>query len=55
MNKIVAQAQDAVRDVADGSVILCGGFGLCGIPENLFKALAEKAAQDALDRVRGRV
>src|SRR3989344_9247158 len=37
--KIFESAQDAVADVKDGSTILLGGFGLCGIPENLIKAL----------------
>ncbi len=46
MKKTVSGAQEAVRDIADGSVILCGGFGLCGLPENLFKALAEKAPKN---------
>jgi len=33
---------DALHDVKSGSTILCGGFGLCGIPENLFQALSKK-------------
>jgi 3-oxoacid CoA-transferase subunit A len=40
--KIFASAAEAVADVKDGSTILLGGFGLCGIPENLIKALVEK-------------
>ena len=42
MNKVVANADEAIRDVADGSVIMLGGFGLCGIPENLIAALIRK-------------
>src|SRR6476659_11022028 len=42
MNKVVASADEAVRDVADGSVLVVGGFGLCGIPENLIQALVKK-------------
>ncbi|MCW3117219.1 MAG: Succinyl-CoA--3-ketoacid-CoA transferase, partial [Chitinophagaceae bacterium] len=33
MNKIVNSADDAIQDIPDGSVIMLGGFGLCGIPE----------------------
>lgn len=39
MNKVVASADEAVRDIASGSTIMLGGFGLCGIPENLIAAL----------------
>src|SRR6202051_1268021 len=46
MNKVVASADEAVRDVVDGSVIMLGGFGLCGIPENLIRALVRKGAKD---------
>jgi 3-oxoacid CoA-transferase subunit A len=42
MNKIVANADDAIRDIQDGATIMVGGFGLCGIPENLIAALARK-------------
>ena len=46
MNKVVASAQDAVADIEDGAVILAGGFGLCGIPENLIAALAARGVRD---------
>src|SRR5271163_3909415 len=46
MNKVVANADEAIRDVADGSVIMIGGFGLCGIPENLIRALVEKGSKN---------
>ena len=42
MNKIIASAQQAVADVPDGATIMVGGFGLCGIPENLIRALVHK-------------
>ncbi len=41
MNKVVASAIDAVRDIPEGATILAGGFGLCGIPENCIRALRE--------------
>ena len=41
MNKVVPTADNAVADVAPGSTIMLGGFGLCGIPENLIAALGE--------------
>lgn len=46
MNKTFAKAMDAVHDVKDGATILMGGFGLCGIPENLIAALVEKGTHD---------
>lgn len=42
MNKQVKTADDAIRDIADGSVLMLGGFGLCGIPENCIAALVRK-------------
>jgi 3-oxoacid CoA-transferase subunit A len=42
MNKVVANADEAIRDIQDGARIMVSGFGLCGIPENLIKALARK-------------
>ena len=42
MNKIVSGAQEAIQDIKDGAVIMLGGFGLCGIPENCIGALAGK-------------
>ena len=41
INKVVASADEAVRDVADGATLVVGGFGLCGIPENLIAALRD--------------
>ncbi|MHB1020968.1 MAG: CoA transferase subunit A [Acidobacteriaceae bacterium] len=45
MNKVVASAEDAVRDIPDGATLMLGGFGLCGIPENLIAALVHKGAK----------
>jgi 3-oxoacid CoA-transferase subunit A len=42
MNKVFKNAEEALRDVANGSVIMLGGFGLCGIPENCITALVKK-------------
>ncbi len=39
MNKVFSNARDAVEDIKDGSTIMLGGFGLCGIPENSISAL----------------
>src|SRR3982750_4377206 len=45
INKVVASAGDAVRDVFDGATLVVGGFGLCGIPENLINALVERGVK----------
>jgi 3-oxoacid CoA-transferase subunit A len=39
MNKVFLDPDDAVRDIRDGATVMVGGFGLCGIPENLIDAL----------------
>jgi 3-oxoacid CoA-transferase subunit A len=46
MNKVIASADEAVRDVKDGSMIMVGGFGLCGIPADLIEALVRKGVKD---------
>lgn len=46
MNKVVANADEAIRDVFDGAVVMIGGFGLCGIPENLIRALVRKGTRN---------
>jgi 3-oxoacid CoA-transferase subunit A len=46
VNKIVADAQEAVRDLHDGAAIMIGGFGLCGLPENLINAAREKGVRN---------
>ena len=46
MNKVLASADDAVARIPDGASILMGGFGLCGIPENLIQALHARGTRD---------
>lgn len=46
MNKVVADADEAIRDIADGAVLMLGGFGLCGIPENCIAALVKKGIKN---------
>ena len=41
MNKVVANAQEAIRGIEDDMTLMLGGFGLCGIPENCIAALVE--------------
>jgi 3-oxoacid CoA-transferase subunit A len=45
MRKLVASADEAVRDIPDGATIMLGGFGLCGIPELLIAALVRKGVK----------
>lgn len=45
MNKLVSHADEAVSDIADGSTLMLGGFGLCGIPENCIAALVRKGVK----------
>ncbi len=42
MNKVVYSADEAVADIPSGATIMLGGFGLCGIPENLIAALVRR-------------
>jgi 3-oxoacid CoA-transferase subunit A len=46
MNKVLQDAMAAIVDVEDGATIMVGGFGLCGIPENLITALAQKGTKN---------
>lgn len=45
MNKVIGNADEAIFDIGDGSVIMLGGFGLCGIPENCISALVKKGVK----------
>jgi len=46
MNKVVANADDAIFDIHDGATVMFGGFGLCGIPENLIAAMVRKGPKN---------
>jgi len=46
MNKVYANADAAIVDIPDGATIMAGGFGLCGIPENLIDALQRKGVRN---------
>jgi len=46
MNKVVASADEAIGDVFDGATIMVGGFGLCGMPENLIRALQRRGTKN---------
>lgn len=46
MNKIVANADEAIHGIEDGMTLMLGGFGLCGIPENCIDALVRKGTKD---------
>ena len=45
-NKVVANADEAIKDIQDGAVIMLGGFGLCGIPENCITSLIKKGVKN---------
>jgi len=46
VNKVMRDAAEAIADVQDGATIMLGGFGLCGIPENLIMALRDKGTKN---------
>jgi 3-oxoacid CoA-transferase subunit A len=46
MNKVVSNADVAINKISDGSTIMLGGFGLCGIPENCISALVRKGIKN---------
>ena len=46
MSKVVADADQAIRDVFEGATIMIGGFGLCGMPENMIRALVRKGTKN---------
>jgi len=46
MNKVVKNAEEAIKGVKDGMTLMLGGFGLCGIPENGISALVKSKVKD---------
>jgi 3-oxoacid CoA-transferase subunit A len=46
INKVVANAEEALKGIEDGMTIMMGGFGLCGIPENSITALIKKGTKN---------
>ena len=46
INKVIASCDQAVADIPGGATIMLGGFGLCGIPENLIAALVRRRVRD---------
>ncbi|HYG51216.1 MAG TPA: CoA transferase subunit A [Flavobacteriales bacterium] len=46
MNKVVKDADEAIKDIKDGMTLMLGGFGLCGIPENCIAALVKKGVKN---------
>jgi len=48
MNKVVKDASEAIQGIESGMTVMFGGFGLCGIPENCLKALAESSVTNLI-------
>jgi 3-oxoacid CoA-transferase subunit A len=46
INKVVKNAEEAIRDIQDGMTLMLGGFGLCGIPENTIAALVKQGTKE---------
>ena len=46
MNKVVRDAREAIVDLNDGATIMAGGFGVCGVPEDLLNATREKGVKN---------
>lgn len=45
INKVVRNSDDAISDIPDNAVVMMGGFGLCGIPENCIQAILRKGVK----------
>ena len=48
MNKVFANADEVIHDIRDGATVMFGGFGLCGIPENLIAAVVRKGVKNLI-------
>ena len=46
INRVVKNAEEAVKDIGDNTTLLLGGFGLCGIPENCISAIVKKGIKN---------
>src|SRR5687767_14242941 len=46
MNKVFLNADQAIHDIPDGAILMVGGFGLCGIPENCIASLVNKKVKN---------
>src|SRR5215467_10008679 len=46
MNKVVASVDEAIQDIHDGATVMVGGFGLCGVPEDLIDGLVRKGVRN---------
>jgi 3-oxoacid CoA-transferase subunit A len=46
VNKVVRDAREAIADLQDGATIMVGGFGLCGVPEDLINATRERGVRN---------
>lgn len=48
MKKVFKNAEEAIFDISDGTTLMLGGFGLCGIPENCITALVKKGVKELI-------
>jgi len=48
MNKVFKNSEEALYDISNGNIIMLGGFGLCGIPENCIAALVKKEVRELI-------
>lgn len=46
MKKVFASVDEAVQDIPDSAKVLVGGFGLCGVPENLLSAVSKRGTKN---------
>ena len=47
-SKLITNPKEILSQIPNGSTVMCGGFGLCGIPENAFKYLVELGTKDLI-------